>query len=471
MSEARTRRNVLKSGALAASAALLPAAAAAQGIDELQRLQAARRILFKNAIVLTLDRAAGDFANADLLVEDGKIRDIRPGISAADAVIVDCTDRVLIPGFVDTHVHSYQGALHDMHPDGLLDPDYNRDIQNNLTALYRPEDVHAGVLATSLALIDMGTTAMVDISQISHSPEHTDAAIAALKEAGIRTCFAYYRGSGPRAQFPQDIGRLKRTYFNSADQLLTLALGADRDPKTFMAAREAGVRAVLHIRFAPEVLIALDKAGVLRPGDEFIHCTGLDDAAWRVIKDSGAHTSHSPALEMAMGHGTPAIQQALDHGLRPSFSSDHSATVAQDMFGMMRAAFEVQRMQLHARAAAGEPNLPPFLSARDGLEFATVEGARCAALEGSVGTLTPGKDADIVILAADNFNVWPMNNALGAVANLMHPGHVESVFIAGKPRKWRGDPVGIDRARVRRLVAQSRDDLFARGNIHINPVG
>jgi 5-methylthioadenosine/S-adenosylhomocysteine deaminase len=248
-------------------------------------------------------------------------------------------------------------------------------------------------------------------------------------------------------------------------------MGVDRDAKTFMAARNAGVRAVLHIRFAPEVLIALNRAGVLRPGDEFIHCTGLNDEAWRVIKGAGAHTSHSPALEMAMGHGTPAIQDALDHSLRPSLSSDHSATVAQDMFGMMRAAFEVQRMMLHARKRAGETNLPPFLAARDLLEFATIEGARCAALDSKIGTLTPGKDADIVVLRADGFDIWPRNNAIGAVASLMNPGHVESVFLAGKARKWRGELVGVDTARVRAAIAQSRDYLFRRGNIQIDPVG
>jgi 5-methylthioadenosine/S-adenosylhomocysteine deaminase len=473
MTEAkRSRRTVLKSGLLAAAgAAITPAANAQAGDPDLQRLGSARRILFRNAIVLTLDRAVGDFGDADLLVEDGKISEVRPRIAADDAVVLDASDRILIPGFIDTHVHSYQGALHDMHPNGELNPDYNRDIQNNLTLLYRPEDVHAGVLATALALLSLGTTTMVDISQISHTPAHSDADIAALKEAGIRAVFAYYRGAGPKAQYPQDIYRLRRTYFNGDDQLLTLALGADRDAKTFMAARAAGVRAVMHIRFAPEVILALSRAGVLRAGDEFIHCTGLNDAAWNVIKDTGIRTSHSPPLEMAMGHGTPAIQDALDHGLRPSLSSDHSAVVAQDMFGIMRAAFEVQRMMLHARARAGEKNLPPFLAARDVLEFATIEGARCAALDSRIGTLTPGKDADIVVLRADGFDVWPRNNAFGAAASLMNAGHVESVFVAGKPRKWRGQLVGVDAARVRARIAQSRDYLFRRGNIHVDLVG
>jgi 5-methylthioadenosine/S-adenosylhomocysteine deaminase len=317
----------------------------------------------------------------------------------------------------------------------------------------------------------MGTTAMVDISQVAHSPEHSDANIKALQDSGMRAVFAYSRGAGPKAQYPQDLVRMLRTYFSSTDQLLTPAMATSVDPKTFMAARDMGVRAVLHIRLNPAPLLALGRAGLLRPGDEFIHCTHLTDEAWKLIKDSGGRTSHSPPLEMAMAHGMPSIQQALDHGLRPSLSSDHSATVAQDMFGMMRTAFEVQRLFILQRKRNGEQNLPPLVTPRDVLEFATIEGARCANIDGKVGTLTPGKEADIVMLRADHLDVWPLNNAPSIVASLMNPSHVESVFIAGKPKKWHGALVGVDMERVRRLVTQSRDAVVRRGGFALNLLG
>ena len=112
----------------------------------------------------------------------------------------------------------------------------------------------------------------------------------------------------------------------------------------------------------------------MRPGDEYVHCTHLNDEAWRLIKDTGGRTSHSPPLEMAMAHGFPAIQDALDHGMRPSLSSDHDATVGQDMFGMMRTAFNFQRLGILQRKRNGEQNLPPLLTCRDVLEFATIDG-------------------------------------------------------------------------------------------------
>src|SRR3954471_10589914 len=476
-----SRRGFLKASAAVAGAAAaqaLPSNAMAQGAaaanpDELARLQGQRRILLRGGIVLTLDRQVGDFAKADVLIEDGKIREIRPEIAMSDdaAAVVDATNRIILPGFIDTHSHSYQGLLRSSLPNGVVDPDYNRDIQNNITLHYQPSDVHLGVLVTALGFLDMGTTTIVDISQSNHTPEHSDALIASLKEAGIRTVCAYSRGAGPGSKYPQDVVRLRQTYFNSPDQLLTLAMATSLDPKIFEYTREVGLRSVLHVRINSEPLLALGRAGLLRPGDEYIHCTHLNDAAWRLIKDSGGRISHSPPLEMAMAHGMPSIQDALDHGMRCSLSSDHSATVAQDMFGMMRTAFNLQRLSILQRKRNGEQNLPPLLTPRDVLEFATIEGARCADLESKVGSLTPGKDADIVMLRADRFDVWPMNNAPGTVVNLMNPSHVENVFIAGKVKKWRGSLVGVDVPRSQRLAQEARDALLARADFKVDLFG
>lgn len=467
-----SRRTVLNSAAVTAAGLALPAGSLAADADETARLLGQPRILLKRAIVLTLDPAVGDFASGDVLIENGRIAQIAANIDASpdSAFIAELPNRIIIPGFVDTHSHSYQGLLHSLLPSGIVDPDYNRDIQNNLTLHYRPEDVYAGVLITALAMIDNGTTTIVDISQIAHTPEHSDANIKALQDAGIRAVFAYSRGA-PGSRYPDDLIRLRNTYFNSADQLLTVAMATSTDPKTFEFARRVGVRSVLHIRVNSEPLLALGRAGLLRPGDEFIHCTHLTPEAWALIRDTGGRTSHSPPLEMAMGHGYPAIQDCLDHGLRPSLSSDHSATVVQDMFGIMRAAFDLQRLAILQRAMRKEQNLPPLLKPRDVLSFATIEGARCAALDSRIGTLTPGKEADLVVLRADRFDTWPRNNAYGTVASLMNPGHVEAVFISGKAKKWRGSLVGVDTQRVLNVVEQSRNDVLRRGNFTVPLLG
>ena len=483
MSAPSSRRDFLKSSiGLAAGGAVTqmqPGSAKAQGAGAAQpdaalaRLQGQSRILLKGGVVLTLDRLVGDFARADVLIENGKISAVRPNIAASEeaVAVVDAANHILIPGFVDTHSHSYQGILRGILANGVLEPDYNRDVQTNLTPAFQPADVYAGVLMTALGLIDMGTTAIVDLSQISHTPEHSDACIRALQDSGIRAVYAYARGLGPATQYPQDISRLQRSYFNTKDQLLTLALGVALDAKAFGVAREAGVRAVLHIRNNSEGLLALGRPGVLRPGDEYIHCTNLSDDAWRLIKDTGGRISLCPQIEMSMGHGTPAVQDALDHGLRPSLSSDHSVTIAPDFFTVMRTVFAFQHMQIFARARSGVQDLPPRLTCREVLEFATIEGARCADLDGKTGTLTPGKDADIVMLRADRLSLWPLNNAYGTVVNLMNPGNVDAVFIAGKPRKWRGELVGVDRPVLMRTAEEARDAVMRRAGFSVSFLG
>src|SRR5438445_3624378 len=274
---------------LTASAGLLAAAAApmqsdparAQGAadTELARVLAERRVLIKGGVVLSLDRAVGDFAQADLLIEDGKIREVRPNIAADAAAVVDASNRIVIPGFIDTHHHFYQGILRNILTNGLLNPDYTRDISTALTSVYQPADVYAGVLISALGMIDMGTTTAVDTSQVCHTQEHSDAGIRALQEVGIRAVYAYSRGAGPAAQYPQDIVRLQRTTFSSKDQLLTLALGGGLDAKLFAYAREVGVPTVSHgvNNNTERNLLELGRARLLPAGDEYIHCTHLSD--------------------------------------------------------------------------------------------------------------------------------------------------------------------------------------------------
>jgi 5-methylthioadenosine/S-adenosylhomocysteine deaminase len=469
-----SRRDVMVGAGLLVGATALPSSVPAQAQTapdaELTRVQAAKRLLLKGGIVLSIDPKVGDFAVGDVLIEDGKIREIRPDIeaSADSTVIVDATNRVLIPGFVDTHSHSYQGLLRNSLANGLVDPDYNRDVQNKWTPAFTPADVYAGVLITALGFIEMGTTAIVDLSQISHTPEHSDACVTALQDAGIRAVYGYSRGAGSAMRWPDDIGRLQKTYFSSRDQLLTLALGASLDAKVLAAARAAGVPAVMHYRVNAAPGLALAAAGVLRDGDLFIHCTHLNDEAWRMIKEFGGRISMSPPLEMAMAHGMPAVQEALDRGIRPSLSSDHGTTVGQDCFSMMRTTFNLQRLRVLQRRRGGEKETPALINCRDVLEFATLQGARCANIDDRVGTLSPGKAADILMLRADRLDIWPLNNAPSAVANQMNPSHVENVFIGGKPKKWRGQLVGVDVRRVLRLAQDARDGLMRRTNSEIN---
>ena len=467
-----SRRAFLKAGAGLAAGAALPVAASAQtGDPELTGLQSQRRILLKGGVVLTMDRQVGDFAKADVLIERGRIREVRPDITVSNATIVDASNRIIIPGFTDTHSHSYQGILRNILSNGRVDPDYNRDIIGKLTPAYTAQDAYTGMLATALGMIDTGTTGVVDVSQVNNTPEHSDALIKALQDSGIRAVFGYSAGSpGQDMKHPSDIARIKKTYFNSKDQLLTLALGIGPDPKQFQVARDNEVPVVAHLRNTlPQRddgarLAVLQKAGLLRAGDEFIHLLHLPPEPLKIIKDAGCHASLSTGIEMTMGHGIPAIQNVLDAGLDPSLSSDHAVTLASDMFSMMRTTGIVQRYGVYEREKTNSQTAPKLLTCRELLQFGTINGARCANVAEKVGTLTPGKEADLLMLKADSIDIWPLNNAYGAVVNLMGSAHVEAVFIGGKVKKWRGHLVGADTGKVLRDMQQARDGVLRRAN-------
>jgi cytosine/adenosine deaminase-related metal-dependent hydrolase len=453
--------------ACAASGVAQQNSGGAATLDRLLRSQTdpSRRILLQGGVVLSLDQSVGDFEKADVLIEGKRIAAVGPNLAAAarSALVVNAADRIVMPGFVDTHHHQYETLLRSILADGLLRDEpknYGSVIQGIFTPVYLPQDAYISELVASLNQINAGVTTTVDTSQVSLSPAHSDACVAGLKESGRRAVFAYSAGVGPATQYPQDITRLRKQYFSSGDQLLTLALHAAVSADHWKLARSVGAPVVSH--FISGDLQPMKNAGLLGPDNQYIHCTQLNEATWKLIADSGGKVSIAPAIEMQMRHGMPPFQTALDHGIRPSLSVDVECNMTADMFSIMRAAFTLQRALANQRAIAGEKNSPRLLTSRDTIELATIEGARVAHLDSKIGTLTPGKEADIVMLATDRINVFPMNNVPGTVVTLMDTSNVENVFIAGRVMKWQGRLVGVDLSRIRRTIDTAREGLLAR---------
>ena len=364
---------------------------------------------------------------------------------------------IVMPGFIDTHRHIWQGIVRNIGADHNLN-DYFANIMGKLSPVYRPQDAYAGDLVSALGAIDAGVTTLLDWSHIGNSPEHTDAAIDGLRAAGVRAVYAFGGGApGPANQYPQDIRRLRKQHFSSDDQLLTLALAGGMSAKEWAVARE--VKALISVHAGGD-LAGLEKA--LGPDVTYIHCTTFTEGAWKLVAGSGGHISIACPIEMEMGHGIPPIQQSLDHGIRPSLSVDVETEMPGDFFTQMRAAFTLQRMlALNSPRPAGTPQ-PRLLTARDVIEFATIAGARANHLDRKVGTLTPGKEADVIVLRTDTINVMPFNNAYGAVVLAMDTSNVDTVFIAGKMVKQGGRLVGVDLDRVRRDAEQSRDFIVGK---------
>jgi 5-methylthioadenosine/S-adenosylhomocysteine deaminase len=441
------------------------------------------RTLLKDGCVLTLDPNVGNFTQADVLIEDGKIAEVGPNLEAGDAEVIDASNTVVMPGFVDTHRHLWEGILRNIGVDVPLEGEssYLAFVLNTLAPAYRPEDVYIGNLVSTLGMINAGITTVLDWSHIQATPEHTDAAIRALQESGMRAVFAYgpVWYEAPKPEHPDWFRRAAKQYFSSKDQLLTLGLAAfgpefnspEGNKADWELARECDARITVHVgvgTFGKHGKVAeVGKMGLYGPDTTFIHCTTLSDEEIQMIVDTGATVSLACPVEMMMGHGTPPTQKFLDRGLRPSLSVDVETNVPGDFFTQMRGAISLQRVLIYEQMLAGKEDLPPVLNARDVLEFATIEGARANGLDHKVGTLTPGKEADIIMLRTDSVNIFPINDPLGAVVWGMDTSNVDSVFVAGKALKRDGKLIGVDLDRVRKMAYDSRDYVVEKSSFKL----
>jgi cytosine/adenosine deaminase-related metal-dependent hydrolase len=391
----------------------------------------------------------------------------------------------------------------------ITDPGDPRKIIWDLGRVpYDPEDCYISQLVACLSEISQGITTGTDTSQANHTPEHTDAMIKGLMESGRRTVFAYSGGTdrsvdGIPFEFPgamndttKGIGRLAKTYFSSKDQLVTL--GFSGGPVAFQGAPYTGWQlgrsfgASLHNHVVGNPMGIVNAAADARNGTDwsdvtFIHATRWQDApraqigsgtsgypgsgrskAWEVCRDRGAHVSIANLIEMQMRHGMPPFQEALNHGILPSLSPDVDSNMTTDPFSLMRGAFCLQRALANdlsfPESNPGGLPMPQLVTSRQVIEMATIAGAASNRVLDKVGTLTPGKEADIVVLEARSISTWPMNNVPGTIVTMMNPSHVRDVVIAGKVVYWKGRLVGWDVERLLRQIEQAHDRVLARIN-------
>ncbi len=461
-----------------------------------------RRYIIRGGSVMSMDPSVHDFAQADVLVEGKKILAVGPNLHAGGAAEIDARGRIVMPGFIDTHHHQFETALRSFLADGVLINDgsgspsgsttYFEFILSKFAPVYRPQDVYINELFGGLSQLDDGVTTVHDISQIHHSPAHSDAAIQGIMASGRRAAFGYFESAGGVAgnKYPDDAIRIKKQWFSSTDQLVTMIMGGEiylpGYEKAWQIGRTLGLQVAAHILspfgMRPTFdLLAQGQGGDsgtlgLGPDNLFVHMTGMSDLAWQRVKDVGAQVSLAVPIEMNMRHGMPPILKLQSLDMEPSLSSDVEVTLTADFFTQMRSTMNLQRalvnqMILDPGFATGNwwppqpAGVPDPLTTRDVLRYATMNGAQSLRLDGKTGSLTPGKEADIIILDATAINVAPLNQVPGAVVSLMDRTNVETVIVAGKVRKWKGRLLDVDLPHLRRQLEASRDHIFAAAGI------
>jgi cytosine/adenosine deaminase-related metal-dependent hydrolase len=464
---------------------------------------------------MSMDPKVGDFERADVLVVGKKIRAVRPNIHASDAAEIDARGKIVMPGFVDTHHHQAWTAIRSSIPDSILIDDgtgspsaqqnYFQNILAGFTGTsgfarhYRPQDVYISELFGGLSQLDNGVTTVHDISQIHHSPQHSDAAIQALRDAGRRAKLGYFESAGnvPGNLYPTDATRIRKI-LSSDDALVTMVMGGEvylGDPTTVQSwtlGRNLGLQIAAHILSPFGIRSILDRLtkgtfpGGIQVGADnlFIHMTGMSDPAWEKVAQVGAQVSIAFPIEMNMRHGEPPILKMQELKVRypnfePSLSSDVETNMTADFFTQMRSAMTMQRMMVNQAVLDSGPiptnpwppfpaGQPPLLNVRDVLRYATINGAKHLRLDGKTGTLTPGKEADIIILDGTHINVFPVNHVPGAVVQMMERSNVETVIVAGKVRKWKGQLLDVNLRRLRRELEKSRDFIYSAAGVPQN---
>ncbi|EJL27363.1 cytosine deaminase-like metal-dependent hydrolase [Caulobacter sp. AP07] len=453
------------------------------------------RLLIRGGAILSMDRLVGDFPTGDLLIEEGKIVAIAPRLDVDDAEVVDAAGMIVMPGFVDTHRHVWQTQLRGVAMDWSLF-DYTVQMRTMYSVCYDPEDAYVGNYMGAIEALNAGVTTFIDHSHLQLSEDHTDGLAQGLLDAGIRGVFGYgvYRNPvyrpgdqdidvdalkaelfGPLSSFHRaNAERARDKYFPSNDGLLRFGIAtsefsafSDMAPvleemawcRTLQPARISahigvGVENELHI------IEGLAKAGLLGEDLLLVHGAHLTDEEIRLVSEHGASISTTPETELQMGMGYPVAERFEAAGGHPSLGVDICSNVSGDMFAQMRLMLQTQRFRDYERAG----HLPTRLDypTRKILEMGTLGGARALGLESLVGSLTPGKQADIIMIRTDTVPMVAVNDPVAAVVFYAQSSDIHNVLVAGRFVKRDGRLVGVDWPSLRARTERSRDNIFRR---------
>ncbi|MBB4371122.1 cytosine/adenosine deaminase-related metal-dependent hydrolase [Bradyrhizobium sp. cir1] len=442
-----------------------------------------RRTLIRSATVISMDDAIGDLGTGDVLVEGSRIASVRPSIDvAADTEIVDGKGRIVIPGLINAHMHTWQTGLRGFAANWTL-LEYFRRMHAGLATVFRPEDIHIATLVGALNQINHGVTTLVDWCHNNPTPAHTDAAVRGLIESSIRA--AFFHGSPkpePKPGEPhfsevphprREVERLLAGPLADRDGLVTLGLAIlgphystlDVAIHDFRLARELNLIASMHQGGGPAKTLGgwekLIEAGLVGSGVNIVHGNDLPDDLLDHLVDLGVSFSVTPENEMIQGHGFPITGRLLKRGVRPSIGIDLESVLAGDLLSVARVALSMQRAldNAESRKVSGAIPATTTIPVREALRWITTEGARMLGREDQIGSLTPGKLADLVVINASDLNLYPVHDPVATVVMQTSLANIESVMIGGAWKKRNGRLLVEGLETKKELLAQSGQRL------------
>jgi cytosine/adenosine deaminase-related metal-dependent hydrolase len=450
----------------------------------------------KNGTIITIDPNRGVLKNCDVLISDHVITDVGPDLSSkatSEHIVIDATNAIISPGFVDTHRHTWQTQLRTVTSDHIL-TGYFLHIRCIYGSCYDPNDAYLGNYCGALESIDNGITFLIDHSHIMNSPDHADAAVRGLRDAKIRGVFCYglyanppWPGSvmdaeretkTPKWRF-DDAKRVRTAHFNEEQaptDLLRFGFapaeiereGIDDAAKEVAFGRSLGAAIVTgHIAQDQydrglHLVRNFEERGLLGPDLLFSHATSLAEDELEAVARRGVGLSSTPDTELQMGMGHPIAFKARDKGCTASLGCDVMCNNPGDMFQQMRLLLQTQRHKDHHELYGNGPPAKMSRSCSEILEIATLGGAKAVGLGDLIGSITPGKRADLLITRCDSTRMSPMGDPVSALVLYANASDIDTVFIDGEMVKHQGKLVGVDWPKVRAELHRSTEAIFER---------
>jgi 5-methylthioadenosine/S-adenosylhomocysteine deaminase len=450
--------------------------------------------LLRDGHIISLDDTIGDLPHGDVLIDGDTIVAVGTDLGACGTgrtgrtgrtTVVDAAGKIVIPGLIDSHRHVWQSAI-----GGRRSPGGHLDIAlARLRDGYAPEDVYAGVLWGALQAIDAGITTVADWSPIGTTPAHADENVRALRDSGIRGLFLYGPPIGGNVmkwfvesteRHPADVVRMRAERLSDDTARVTMGL-ALRGPEfstpevteyDFHLARDLALPISIHSGLPAylaryRTIETLDEGGLLGPDVHHTHGVRFSGDDLTRIAATGGSVTPCPVVDMSMAMSTyPVTGRAVAHGLLPALATDTPTGTGPDLFGEMRIALTAERARANAAARGrAEPFEPVELGQRDVLRFCTVAGAAAWDMSDRIGTISPGKRADLVLIDPTHPQLCPLNDAAGTLVLNASPAEVDTVIIDGRILKRAGRLTGPAAARVHRLIETSRRRLLARADL------
>jgi cytosine/adenosine deaminase-related metal-dependent hydrolase len=451
------------------------------------------RTLITNGSIISMDATIGDLPRGDLLIVNGTIVDVAPAVDVRDCHVIDALGMIVMPGLVDSHRHLWYMPVRGSAMDHTL-----RDMIDTLWptvgAQFTPEDLYACTRAGIVDALEHGITTVLDWCHVLNSPDHTTEAIRAHRELPMRAVFAH--GASMARNLGEFEGvttttdwaparRLRQNDLSSDGGRITLALALQGPEATTTeilsqdigVARELGVPMSMHVgtpmgpRPQPGIGF-LAELGLLGADMNFVHCCTTTDSEFRLLAEAGGTATATPMAEIALGMGVPFLRRMNECGVSPAIGADAVCASSGDLFEEARLGLLVERARaaasVFAQGQAVERASELGMTAREALETITINGAKACWLDHRVGSLSPGKAADLILLQGTDLNLSPVTDLIGTVVGCAHGSNVDTVLIGGEVVKRHGKLVAIDTAVIESELVLSRDRLLDASGVAAN---